>query len=139
MRIMNRILVLSLTLITSLAVAKDANTLAITHVTVINVVDGSAKPETTIIVRRDRIAEIKPSSRKRIKDAEVIDGHGKFLGPREAIDLRRAKAQAEQDGQKRQFHVCRLNHGLPPIDTQKVDLFIVLMFTSSPRRDRHRA
>jgi imidazolonepropionase-like amidohydrolase len=74
-------LVVSFLLLASFAIARDADTLAITHVTVINVVDGTSKPDMTVIVRGNRIVEIKTSSRKRFKDAEIIDGHGKFLIP----------------------------------------------------------
>ncbi len=74
-------LVVSFLLLASSAIARDTDTLAITHVTVINVVDGTSKPDMTVIIRGNRIAEIKTSSRKRIKDAEIIDGRGKFLIP----------------------------------------------------------
>src|SRR5579862_2055205 len=74
-------LVVSFLLLASSAIARDTDTLAITHVTVINVVDGTSKPDMTVIIRGNRIAEIKTSSRKRITDAEIIDGRGKFLIP----------------------------------------------------------
>ena len=72
---------LSLIFVASFAIARDANTLVIAHVTVIDVVDGALKPDMTVIVRGNRIAEIKVSSRKRFKDASIIDAHGKFLIP----------------------------------------------------------
>src|SRR5579859_7487065 len=61
--------------------ARDAKTLAITHVTVIDVTGAAPQPDMTVIVRGGRIAEIKNSSRKTPKDAQIVDGHGKFLIP----------------------------------------------------------
>src|SRR5277367_3050980 len=71
----------SLIFLATFSFAHDAKILAITHVTVIDVASGVSKPDMTVIVRGDRIAEIKASSRERFKDAEIIDGHGKFLIP----------------------------------------------------------
>jgi imidazolonepropionase-like amidohydrolase len=61
--------------------ARDAKTLAITHVTVIDVTGAAAEPDMTVTVHGGRIAEIKRSSRKIPKQAQVVDGRGKFLIP----------------------------------------------------------
>jgi imidazolonepropionase-like amidohydrolase len=61
--------------------ARDSNTMAITHVTVIDVTGAAPKPDMTVTVRGGRIAEIKRSSRKIPKETQVIDGSGKFLIP----------------------------------------------------------
>jgi imidazolonepropionase-like amidohydrolase len=77
-------LLLVLAVLTPLALsqtARDTNTLAITHVTVIDVTGAAPKPDMTVTVRGGRIAEIKRSSRKIPKETQVIDGRGKFLIP----------------------------------------------------------
>jgi imidazolonepropionase-like amidohydrolase len=61
--------------------ARDAKTLAITHVTVIDVTGAAPKADMTVTVRGGRIAEIKKSSRKIPKETQVVDGRGKFLIP----------------------------------------------------------
>jgi imidazolonepropionase-like amidohydrolase len=79
---MKRISVLlSFLLLSCFAVASDAKTLAIVHVTVIDVTHGALHPDMTVIVRGNRIVEIKTSSRERFRDAEIVDGRGKFLIP----------------------------------------------------------
>jgi imidazolonepropionase-like amidohydrolase len=76
-------LLLLLTLLVPIAVqsARTAKTLVITHVTVIDVTGAAPKPDMTVTVRGGRIAEIKRSSRKMPKGAQVVDGRGKFLIP----------------------------------------------------------
>src|SRR5579863_8556969 len=60
---------------------RDAKTLMITHVTVIDVTGAASKPDMTVIIHDGRIAEIqKPSHKIRI-DSVVVDAHGKFLIP----------------------------------------------------------
>ncbi len=61
--------------------ARDAKTLAITHVTVIDVAGGPPKPDMTVTVHGGRIAAISESSGKLPKETLVVDGHGKFLIP----------------------------------------------------------
>jgi len=56
--------------------------IAITHVTVIDVRDGSAKPEMTVLVSGNRIAAVGASREVPIPtEARVIEGRGKFLIP----------------------------------------------------------
>ncbi|MGC1906227.1 MAG: amidohydrolase family protein [Candidatus Acidiferrum sp.] len=55
---------------------------AVAHVTVIDSTTNTARPDQTVVVSNGRIAEVGPSSRvKPPKDAQIIDGHGKFLIP----------------------------------------------------------
>jgi imidazolonepropionase-like amidohydrolase len=61
--------------------ARDTKTLAITHVTVIDVAGGASKPDMTVTVRGGRIAAIEKSSRKLPEETRVVDGRGKFLIP----------------------------------------------------------
>lgn len=61
--------------------ARDTETLAITHVTVIDVTGGAPKPDMTVTVRGGRITAMKKSSRKLPKETQVVDGGGKFLMP----------------------------------------------------------
>ena len=64
---------------TPAAVACD---LAITNVTVIDVIAGKAKPAQTVVIKGDRIAAVGPSATTRAADgAKVIDGTGKYLIP----------------------------------------------------------
>jgi imidazolonepropionase-like amidohydrolase len=60
---------------------RDAKTLAITHVTVIDATGAAPRPDMTVTVRGGRIVEIGKSSSKAPKGAQVVDGHGKFLIP----------------------------------------------------------
>src|SRR5215467_7569219 len=56
--------------------------IAITHVTIIDVHDGSAKPEITVLISGNRIFAVGPSEKIPIpKRSRVIDGQGKFLIP----------------------------------------------------------
>jgi imidazolonepropionase-like amidohydrolase len=56
--------------------------IAITHVTIIDVHDGSAKPEMTILILGNRIIAVGPSEKTPVpKHIRVIDGQGKFLIP----------------------------------------------------------
>ena len=61
--------------------ARDAKTLAIAHVTVIDATEAAPKPDMTVIVRGGRIAQIERSSSKSPKGAQVVDGRGKFVIP----------------------------------------------------------
>jgi imidazolonepropionase-like amidohydrolase len=56
--------------------------LAIQHVTVIDATGRPAQPDMTVVVERDRIAAIVPSKKAKIpKNAQTLDGSGKFLIP----------------------------------------------------------
>jgi imidazolonepropionase-like amidohydrolase len=56
--------------------------LAIQHVTVIDATGKPAQPDMTVVVERDRIAAVTPSKKSKIpKNAQVLDGSGKFLIP----------------------------------------------------------
>jgi imidazolonepropionase-like amidohydrolase len=70
-----------LTVFMACAFASDSETLVITHVTVIDTTGGAAKPDMTVTVRGDHIASIEEASRELPKDAQVVDGRGKFLIP----------------------------------------------------------
>jgi hypothetical protein len=61
--------------------ASNSQTLAITHVTVIDVASGTAKPDMTVTIRGDRIAAIERSSSTNRNGVQVVDGRGKFLIP----------------------------------------------------------
>jgi imidazolonepropionase-like amidohydrolase len=56
--------------------------LAITNVTIIDATGASAKPGMTVVIAGDRIAEIGRAGKVKLpKDAQVVDGRGKFLIP----------------------------------------------------------
>jgi imidazolonepropionase-like amidohydrolase len=66
----------------SAAVVQPAATLAITNVTVVDVVSGAARPSQIVLVDGNRISYVGPTSRVRLSSAtEVIDGTGKFVIP----------------------------------------------------------
>jgi imidazolonepropionase-like amidohydrolase len=56
--------------------------IAITHVTIIDIHDGSAKPEMTVLISGNRIIAVAPSKETTVpKQIPVTDGRGKFLIP----------------------------------------------------------
>jgi len=56
--------------------------LVIKHVTVIDATGNAAQPDRTVIVDRDRIVAVAPSNKAQIpKNAQIVDGVGKFLIP----------------------------------------------------------
>jgi imidazolonepropionase-like amidohydrolase len=62
--------------------AASANAVAITHVTVIDVSSGTARPDMTVVVRGNRIVAIGAAdSVATPADAEAVDGRGRFLIP----------------------------------------------------------
>jgi cytosine/adenosine deaminase-related metal-dependent hydrolase len=65
-----------------LASFAGAQTLAIQRVTVIDATGKPAQPELTVVIEHGRIASISPWKKARVpKDAEIVDGTGKFLIP----------------------------------------------------------
>jgi hypothetical protein len=65
-----------------LATFASAESIAITHVTVIDATGRAAQPEMTVIVAGERIAAIGPSKEAKVpRGAHVVDGRGKFLIP----------------------------------------------------------
>ena len=65
------------------AVSNPSSPIAITHITLIDVRDGSAKPDTTVLISGERIVRVGgPGETLHFwKEARVIDGRGKFLIP----------------------------------------------------------
>ncbi len=58
------------------------NTIAITHVSVIDVASGATHPDNTVLVTGNRITYVGPAASAKIPSgATVIDGRGKFLIP----------------------------------------------------------
>ncbi|MEX1245624.1 MAG: hypothetical protein WEF99_12695 [Thermoanaerobaculia bacterium] len=56
--------------------------IAITRVTVINTTGGPPRPDMTVEIEGDRITRVGPSGRAKVpRDAQLIDGTGKFLIP----------------------------------------------------------
>lgn len=57
-------------------------TIAVTHVTVVDVMGGAARRDQTVLIDGSRIAAVGPSSRVRIPPgSRIIDGTGKYLIP----------------------------------------------------------
>jgi len=63
------------------ASSQDGKTLAITHVTVIDITGGVSTSGRTVIIREGRIVTIQSASHKPPRDAQLVDGSGKFLIP----------------------------------------------------------
>jgi hypothetical protein len=65
-----------------LATFASAESIAITHVTVIDATGRAAQPEMTVIVAGERIAAIGPSKEAKVpRGAHAVDGRSKFLIP----------------------------------------------------------
>jgi imidazolonepropionase-like amidohydrolase len=75
-RILQKLLTLSL-----LALSANAQTLIITHVTVIDTVTGKLQPNTTVVIEKNRITRVIPSAKANLKSGKVIDAHGQYLIP----------------------------------------------------------
>lgn len=66
----------------SLAVPANADPIAVRNVTIIDVEEGTAEPDLTVLIDGERIIAIGPSSElKAPEEAALIDGSGKFLIP----------------------------------------------------------
>jgi imidazolonepropionase-like amidohydrolase len=62
--------------------AATSGRLALTHVTVIDAIGNTARPDQSVVILDGRITAMGPSSRIKLpKDARVIDARGKFLIP----------------------------------------------------------
>jgi imidazolonepropionase-like amidohydrolase len=64
-----------------LVVCAVAQTLTITHVTVIDTVTGKTKPNTTVTIRGSRIASVVHSTIQNPKAGRIVDGRGDYLIP----------------------------------------------------------
>lgn len=73
-----RILVLALTFLT---LGAAAQTLTITHVTVIDTATGRMQPDTTVVIHGNRIASVARSSKLDPKAGTIVDGTGQYLIP----------------------------------------------------------
>ena len=71
-------LLLALPLLTLCA---DAQTLTITHATVIDTVTGKTQPDSTVIINGNRITTVAPSTQLKPTAGQVIDATGKYLIP----------------------------------------------------------
>ncbi len=64
------------------AMAAWAQSLAITHVTVIDVEAGRSVPNMTVVVDGERIVSVTPANKAKVpRGAQVIEGKGKHLIP----------------------------------------------------------
>jgi hypothetical protein len=65
-----------------LPAATASTALVLTHVTVIDAVGNTTRPDQSVVILDGRITANGPSSRIKLpKDARIIDAHGKFLIP----------------------------------------------------------
>ena len=76
MRILQNLLALTL-----LSLGAHAQTLIITHATIIDTVTGKTQPNSTVVIEKNRIARVVTSSKGDLKDGQVIDAHGQYLIP----------------------------------------------------------
>jgi imidazolonepropionase-like amidohydrolase len=75
-RILQKLLTLSL-----LALSANAQTLIITHATVIDTVTGKLQPNTTVVIEKNRITRVITSGKANLKSGKIIDAHGQYLIP----------------------------------------------------------
>jgi imidazolonepropionase-like amidohydrolase len=75
-RLLQNLLALSL-----LTLSAHAQTLIITHATVIDTVTGKTQPDTTVVIEKNRITQVITSSKANLKSGQVIDAHGQYLIP----------------------------------------------------------
>lgn len=66
---------------TVLSVTANAQTLIITHATVIDTVTGKTQPNTTVVIDKNRITGVIASSKANLKSGRVIDAKGQYLIP----------------------------------------------------------
>jgi imidazolonepropionase-like amidohydrolase len=60
----------------------QAQTLAVTHVTVIDVESGRTRPEMTVVADGTRISSVAPAARAKVpRGSQIVNGRGKFLIP----------------------------------------------------------
>jgi adenine deaminase len=64
-----------------LALAAQAQTLAITHANVIDTVSGTIQSDTTVVIDGNRITRVAHSALRNPRAAQVIDAHGAYLIP----------------------------------------------------------
>jgi hypothetical protein len=66
----------------SISPTTAARTIAVTHVTVVDVTGGPARRDQTVVIDGSRIAAVGPSSRVQVPPgSQIIDGSGKYLIP----------------------------------------------------------
>jgi imidazolonepropionase-like amidohydrolase len=73
-----KIFALALPLLTACATAQ---TFTIAHVTVVDTVTGALQPNTTVVIRGNRIASVSPSGKTPAVAGEIIEGRGQYLIP----------------------------------------------------------
>jgi imidazolonepropionase-like amidohydrolase len=71
----------TLLIVLTLALGAQAQTLIITHATVIDTVTGKTQPNTTVVINGNRITSIAPSTNLKPKAGQVIDAKGQYLIP----------------------------------------------------------
>jgi hypothetical protein len=74
------VLVSAAMLLATVAVTPQTRTLAITHVSVVDVIDGRILPNSTVTISGETIASVSQNGAPPA-DAQVVDGQGKFLIP----------------------------------------------------------
>jgi imidazolonepropionase-like amidohydrolase len=67
--------------LTVLTLSARAQTLIITHATVIDTVTGKTQPDATVVIHGNRIASVAPSAKLSPKAGRIIDAHGQYLIP----------------------------------------------------------
>jgi len=72
---------LALLLLTSSAACVHAQTLTITHATVVNTVTRALEPDRTVIISGNRIQQVVPSKNAGVPKGTVVDAHGEYLIP----------------------------------------------------------
>jgi len=90
--------------------------LAITHVTVIEMTGAAPRPDQTVIIQKDRIANIGVSNAVAMpRGAQILDAHGKFLIPG-LVDMHiHLTAAGEPDGSRKFIIPLLLANGITSV------------------------
>jgi hypothetical protein len=91
-------------------------TMAITHVTVIDVARGTAQPDSTVLVSGTHIAAVGPSSSVSVsRGAKVLNATGKFLVPGLADMHLHLTGSGEPDGSREFFFPLLIANGITTV------------------------
>jgi imidazolonepropionase-like amidohydrolase len=71
----------SLLALSLIPICAEAQTITVTHATVIDTVTGKTLPDTTVVIKGNRIASVASSTRLNAEAGQVINAKGKFLIP----------------------------------------------------------
>jgi imidazolonepropionase-like amidohydrolase len=115
-RVFPSVLILFVTSVLLGSCSVSPATVAITHVTVIDVTGGPAQPDSTVLVSGTHIAAVGPSSSVAIpRGAKIVDGSSKFLIPGLADMHLHLTGSGEPDGSREFFLPLLIANGITTV------------------------